>query len=697
MPPARLPLICNSAYAEFQIVRGINAVHLRFLSFFAQKITMAAKASRKNSKPTRTKTAVKPASQNNSSTHAGNFWFLLILIVLNLLVYGQTTGHDFVALDDITHIQKNPAYNPFTFSSLKEIWTKPYFDMYLPMTYTLWGIAANIGLMQSHSLTAIPVISPKVFHVFNIVVHCLNVIFAFYIFLRLTKNKSASFFAAAFFAIHPQQVESVAWVSAMKDLWSGFFSLLAILFFTLFRNPDNNSKQKLYYFCSIVFFVIATLAKPSMVSVFAIILCLDFFVFQQTLPRLIKASFPFLILSLPPIIWSKALQPDVTMDFTPPLWTRPLIAGDAITFYLSKVLLPISFGVDYGRSPQVVLSNNWIYFAWLIPLALLIVAWRKKNYRIFAAGTFGFCAAFAPYSGLILFNFQDFSTVADRYAYLPMFAASLALLGIISVNPSPFLRNCSIVVIALLALRSHSQASHWLSSESIFAHTLKVNPSSPIALNNLGVSLMERGKVAEAVPYFERSSNIVGRETDGLINWGLALSRLGKQQEALVPLTKALELQPDNSSVHLNLGNVYQKLLRYDEAIAQFKAGLKIKPKDLALISNLGSIYLEQKQYDSAIEQYKQALEINPDFPGAVINLAYTYQQKNDLPNAIAAYQKAIALLPEHSGIHTNLAIAYENVGEKEKAIAHFKLAMTLDPNNQIAAARHNQLTSATK
>jgi tetratricopeptide (TPR) repeat protein len=177
-----------------------------------------------------------------------------------------------------------------------------------------------------------------------------------------------------------------------------------------------------------------------------------------------------------------------------PLLHRPLIAGDALAFYLRHIAFPLQLAVDYARRPSVVLASVPCYFAWLIPAAIALLIYRQRRTRPWLiAAAIAFLAPLLPVLGLRPFMMQYTSTVADHYLYLPMFGLALALAMFLAAAPSPRWTTAAAALIALLAIRSTLQTRYWHDDESLNRHTLAVTPNSFVAHINLAHNLEVKG------------------------------------------------------------------------------------------------------------------------------------------------------------------------------------------------------------
>ena len=471
---------------------------------------------------------------------------------------------------------------------------------------------------------------------------------------------------ALLFAFHPVQVEPVAWVTGAKDLLSAFFSLIAVwqyLRYATAREKFNSiSSQKHltpkssililtisnrnYIFASLAF-LMALLAKPAAVIAPIIIWILDYWI----LKRSVKDSFVALIgwvgVALLFIVATLSAQSGASINFTAPLWSRPLIAGDALTFYLNHLAFPQSLGIDYGRSPAHSMQHSSIYFSWLIPAGLIVIIFVVKKLALYKPALLIFLIGVFPVSGLVPFSFQNYSTVADRYLYFSMLGPSLAL-GMFSFsNQRRSIVLFFLLIVGLLGLKSSAQLWNWKDKLSLYEQALKVNSNSYLAYNNLCVLYEQKNKI----------------------------------EKAIFHCTKALQINSDHSEAHINFGVALTKKGEFISAISHYKEALAIKPNNATVYTNMGTVFLKQKEFKIALSQFSKALRVNPDYAEAFNGMGVVFAKQENYKEAIAKFSKALKIKPYYAEAHNNIGSALAEQGKTNKAISHFISALEIEPD----------------
>ena len=652
------------------------------------------------------------------------------LIIITLGVFGQVWNHSFLWDDDI-HITENPYLNPVTIPKLLRFWQEPYEHLYIPLTYTVWGGLALLSEGPARGQSGVR-FNPAPFHIANLALHALNVLIIFAILRLLCANDWAACGGALLFALHPVQVEPVAWVSGTKDLLCGFFSLLALWQYLVYaaakstlvasgpgpvrRSAQSNpasARPKLHYTLALGAFVLALLAKPSAVAVPLVAWALDRWVLGRSARQSLMALSSWLVLAACFIIITQWAQPAAGTKFPTPLWARPLVASDTLFFYLLKLVFPLHLGPDYGRSPEWVLQQYWIYLTWIIPLGLGVFIWYwRQRWPVLVAAAAVFGVAILPVSGLSQFDFQRISTVADRYLYLAMLGPALAFAWLIKTRQSVGIRVSAALILTVLGVASAVQARYWRDPRTLFSHAVKINPRSWMAHNNLGNALTMEGDLEAAMAHFRRALEIDPAYARAHNNLGLALFKGGRTDEAMdnyrraleidpnyakahnnlaivltvrgdvegaiFHLRRALELNPSYSDAHFNLGNVLARTGDLQAAMEQFRRVLESDPANAKAYNNLGLALAMGGRTDEAIDNYHQALEIDPNYANAHNNLGKALALRGDLEEATLHFRQALRSEPQLGSAHEGLARALALQGKKEEAVEHYQEAIRI-------------------
>lgn len=664
-----------------------------------------------------------------------------LLIFLSLTVFWPVVHFQFVDYDDGINVSKNPLLNPPSLSNILQFWKEPYQHLYIPFTYTIWSITAWISQLAN---PAVNKLNPSVFHTANLIFHILNTLIVFSIIRLLLRNiyniqvkhpekdtergDYAAGIGAVLFSIHPIQVEPVAWVTGLKDILFGHLSLIAIWQYLIYASrsktpcelkqiakntnilEDRKGNRRLkkekeseqhsvkvkvqqrdsllyfYYAIAVFAYILALLSKPTAVIIPLILLILDRFIVGRPVKESISSLIIWFVIGVPFFVVNKLAQPDVAVAFVTPLWSRFLIAGDTMAFYLYKLFLPITVGsYAYCRTPEVVLQQIWSYFAWLVPLGIAGLIWFQKERAVLFASFGIFIAGVLPVLGFVPFLAQNFSTVSDRYLYLSMLGPVLALAWFIATRWNVKILIACILLLCALTIRSAFQVQYWRNSITLFDHALKLNPDNFVAHYNLGGALRDSGNIDKAIFHFSESLRLKEDYADTSNNLANLLLLKGKFDDAVSLYSNALKYKPDDADLHYNLAIALERQGKSDKALEHYYAALKIDPKSPVYHNSIGNVLVDLKRYDEALPHYSEALKIKPDYANAHYNMGNALVGQEKYSDAIPHYMEAIKIKPDYVEAHNNLGAAYGKLERWDEAIKKWNDTLAINPNHEVA------------
>ena len=626
----------------------------------------------------------------------------ILLVVLTCVVFWRVQSYEFV-WDDRIDIYENPHLTKEPGPEILIFWQKPYLNLYIPLTYTVWATIARFSKIPvSHEGINL---NPGPFHVANLIVHLLSVIVVFTILRFLVGNDWAAGAGSLLFALHPLQVESVAWVNGMRDVLSGLLSFVALWQYLVYvrakstETVDSENKgiettggrgvtfqldgKKLHYAAATLAYGLALLAKPSAIVVPAVAWILDYWILRRSLRQSMKGLVAWVVLAVPFVILTQGAQSESVIRYITPLWARPFVAGDAIVFYLYKLVLPLKLGPDYGRQPEWLLSQWWSYVIWMVPCALVLMAWlwrHKKPWLMASVGVF--VVGVLPVSGLVPFTFQYISTVADRYLYLSMFGPALALAWFISENRRWLTPVVCVPIFVWLAFTSSVQSQVWHDKERLWQHALTVNQQSSMAHYNLGNIVASQGELERAIEHYRQAARIDPGSTNIINNLGNVFEKQGKLKEAKTQYQRAVKINPTDDFAHYNLSKIFAEQGEHKSAAEHLQRVVEINPEDGEAHYDLGKALSETGKWDKAIEHYRQAVEINPLNGNWQYELGVSLAQRGQPEEAIEHLRKVVRLRPIQHPVKTHfvLAMSLAVEGYLEEAVDHFQQTLRIEP-----------------
>jgi len=563
-----------------------------------------------------------------------------LLVVCTLAVYFPVTSYPFVNFDDGNYVAQNPHIQQgLTLSTVLWAVSSMAYDNWHPVTWL--SHALDWQLYGAHA---------GGHHTTNLVLHLLNVVLLLFVLMWMTGQAGKSFFVAALFAVHPINVESVAWVAERKNLLSMFFFLLTLAAYVWYvRQP-----KWWRYGCGVALFAIGLAAKPMIVTLPFVLMLLDYWPLrrvkgstrQSKQPPLRQKSWRWLALEKVPLLILSVASCVVTLiaqrgaiassrvlPFQLRLWNAICAYG----LYLAKAVRPASLAVYYPRAGL----NPWtIAFVSLVLIGLSAVAWRERSSGYATTGWLWFLGTPVPMIGLVQVGDQ---AMADRYAYLPL----IGIFIVVAWGSSDFARSRKIdrrycivaggVVIFALAWLTSLQVGVWRSSVDLWKQAIAVTKDNYVADDNLAYELLAQGHPQEALHYFQEAARLAPQ--DPLSHWALAanLEDQGRLTEA---------------------AQQYEVVVRNPENRRQLTAACL----------NAAVIASELGDYSKASEYSQQALQTDAAIVRTIILNA----------------ERDVAQSPSPGG-YLRLGLLLEQAGETEKAQHAYEQVVRLDPNSLIA------------
>lgn len=607
---------------------------------------------------------------------------LVALVVV--AVFGQTVGFDFVLYDDNVHIYENARLWPATWHSLAEFWRRPFFGEYVPLAYTAFAAQAWL----SRQLAASPL--PAVFHAGSVLMH-VGCCWAAYALLRQLKFATRPAAAATLmFGLHPLAVESVSWVSEQRGLLAGLFGLSALATYLSAVDATNSAagqRHLVRYLWATLLYALALASKPSAVAIPLMAAVLDVGSLKRRVRDAALWLAPWGALAAALIAVTKLQQPDAQIHGLTAAWTRPLVALDALAFYLLKTVWPWPLGPDYGRTPVSAMASGSLWWTWLAPTSVgACVAWRGgPAFRV--AGAL-LVAALAAVLGLLPFAFQETSTTADRYAYLALFGLAWAVAATWEMLTERLGRRTvaaiCVAVLTIFAGLSCRQSAIWRDSESLFQAMLRQNPKSFAAHNNLSVLRRNAGKstLDEAVALARRAISLRPHNADAYTNLGAALLDQGQAAEAATAFALAVERAPGALTNRRNLALALTRAGDVAAAAKEYRGILQAAPGDVGALIGLARVSAVQGRLEEAAERFEQVLQTAPQSTEALCGLAAVRQTQGDAAAALQLFRQAQAVPHPPVQAYFEAAEILTAQGSFAEAAANYERALKLSPQH---------------
>lgn len=578
--------------------------------------------------------------------------FALALAAVTILVYRPAWNGGFL-WDDDYYITNNELLTAP--DGLRRIWfslDSP--SQYFPLVYTtfrferaLWGL------------------NPTGYHWINLVLHVANALLVWAVLARL--KIPGAWLAGAIFALHPVQVESVAWITERKNVLMGFFFLLTLLTWIAF--VDERTKRRwLFYGLALILYLLALSAKTTACTLPAALFLILWLEDHRISWKRIFEIVPFAVLGLAmgalAIWWERYHQGTSRAIFTflNPI-ERMLVGSRAVWFYLSKLIWPSKLTFIYPRWD--IASTHLLGYTWLLAgLIVCMVIYFLRRYlgrSIEVAAAF-FVATLSPVLGFIMLYTFRYTFVADHYQYLACIGP-IALMSAGLVNLADTFKKSRVViltaalcVVTVLATLAWRQAAMYGNIETLWRTTLARNPGCWMAHNNLGIVLFEKGQLDEAIAHYRRTLQMQPNFWDADYNLGSALLGKGEVDEAILYCEKAVEREPNDPDAQVALANALLQKKRIDDAIVHYQKAAAMRPDYFLARYGLGHALLEKGQLSAAIEHCRAALLIRPGNPDCHTILAVALDESGHSVEAIQHYERALEISPQSVSALNNLA-----------------------------------------
>jgi tetratricopeptide (TPR) repeat protein len=593
-----------------------------------------------------------------SSPAKRTFVLSLVVIAATLALYLPVAQNEFVNFDDDKYIITNPhVLAGLKWSTVQWAFTTFWEGNWDPLTWLSHALDCQMFGLHAGG-----------HHLVSALLHALNVALLFWLLERANGFTWRSLAVASLFAVHPINVESVAWAAERKNVLSMLFFLLALLAYDWYaRKPELHR-----YAAVFLLFAMALMSKPQVIAFPFLVLLLDYWPLRRivglappgsnetpvrrqfSVSRILIEKLPLILLSLASSVITVLAQREGhalrgAAQFS--LLNRVENALMSYVRYLDMAIWPVNLAVFYPHPTKLFPVWQVAAAAAILVLLTAFVIWQRQTRPYLMVGWFWFVGAMLPMSGIVQVGGH---ALADRFAYIPFIG--LFVIAAWAIAERPGLQNlpaawvaipAAVILIALGSL-THRQIGYWRDSEAMWLRGLAVTDNNFVAHDDLAIFLSQRGRLEEAVPHMRAA--LVIRPDDPLA----ALS-LGAYDHAHGDLPGAIEhykyvalhsMDPDlRSNAYANLGSAYRQQGLTADAKHCFEESLRLVPNRPIAIVGLGLIALQDRDSAAAVQQFSQAMSIEPTAVGYLL-LARALNQSGRTADAEAARRSAQQLSP---------------------------------------------------
>ena len=601
----------------------------------------------------------------------------LFIAISTLAVYQQVSNFKFVSFDDALYVKDNPYVRKgIEVEGIKWAFGFGYKDG------AYWHPLTWMSLMLDAQLFGL---NPGAFHLTNAMFHVANSMLLFFVLVKATKEKWKSALVAILFALHPLNVESVAWIAERKNVLSTFFWLLTMYFYVIYAQKSSIAR----YLSTLIAFGVGLLAKPMLITIPFVLLMMDYWPLDRlkiltgnsetqfkkggmghSFGILLVEKLPFLALSGLSLWLSTASlrhYDQVVSGDVIPMGLRIENAIVSYWHYVFKMICPEDLAVFYPYPDAISL---WMTGAALgfICAASAISILKIKSLPALFFGWFWFLGTLVPVSGIVQAGLWP--AMADRWFYVPGIGLFIAvtwggnalfdrLMARYAEYKRVFLASALFVVfvcVAGLMSKTWLQLKHWQNSLTLFQHTASVTRDNPVAYNNLGVAFADENRVRDAIKAYRKALLIDPDYDEAYNNLGLIFTQQGKLDKSLKTMSKALRLNPLNPKTHNNIGFVLAKEGNFSKAIFHFKKALEIKPNYADAHYNMGLTFMKQGKTHMAVSHYRKALDLNPYDSDVYNNLGVALIRQGKVDEGINCLKRSLQIDPGNRQTQRNIA-----------------------------------------
>ena len=572
-----------------------------------------------------------PFTETSTSHEKRLVIYCLLLVVATLAFYNPIVRNQFVDFDDQAYILRNShIQGGLTWAAVKWSFTTFYYGNWHPLTW------------MSHALDyQLFHLNPAGHHYTSLLLHAANAVLLFLLLQRATGFTVSSLVVAALFALHPVNVESVAWAAERKNVLSTLFFLLALHAYDRYGRGGG----RYLYLLVILFFAFGLTAKPQIVTLPFVLLLWDYWPLQRmfagsaavgsakdgsarahsaaSAPR----SFRYLVWEKLPLLFLAAADSIVTVIAQHAGNTVRTLAEVPLTVRLENVVVSYVryIGKAFWPSPLVPMyprpENSlpaWQVVgaaALLLSVSALVLRWRDRRY--FLVGWFWFLGTLVPMIGMITVGDQ---AMADRYAYVAFIGLFVTVVWALREAtpklriPAVWLTAPALVVLLLLGSLTYRQISYWHDNESLWRYTLSVTDRNYVAHNNLALALREQGRPDEAIPEFRAGKALHKYPPVQVLALALYELQAGHPHEAIEECESVLRDPADSvtkAAAWSEIGQAHLQLHEYDLAAESFQNALRLNPDNGMALMGSGVLALRGGQPDVAVTQLMHAVKVD--------------------------------------------------------------------------------------
>jgi len=601
-------------------------------------------------------------------------WLPVIVVILAAILYSKAAMNDFTYWDDDLYILKNQFLRNFSLKGITAIFTTFDNANYHPLT-----TITNLFEYRFFKLNPLP------YHLTNILLHLLNIWLVFKLTERLSGKRLTALIVCILFAIHPLNVESVAWISERKNVLYSSFYLMSLLAYLRYIAQGFQKSQYVY---ALLLFLASLFSKSAAVTLPVLLIVIDIYKGRKITIKSLLEKLPFFILSVLFGILAFMSQKagggmhELSNSFN--FINRIFLFTSRIAFYIIELLVPIKLCVLHGlpEAPDNVLP--WYYYCSL-PLLLLLataIVFAKKPYR--KETLFGIAFFFVTISVMLQITNVGYSLTAERYTYIP-YIGLFYIVGQVIASLTTKSRSYAIAILSLLAIGfsiiTWNRISVWKDTDTLVSDVLEKNPDNPydcFAFNANGDSKADAGDLRGALDDYSNAISLFPEYEEEYNKRGVIYDQLGDLPHALSDFNKAVQINPNQASNYNNRGLANEKSGNKKAALSDFNQAIELGAATAEIYNSRGNAYYETGDLNAALADFNKSIELNAVFMKPYYNRATIKARTGQLNEALEDYGTILKYHPNDSVVYFNEGVIHLSMKDSAAACKDWAQSMAL-------------------
>jgi len=530
------------------------------------------------------------------------FFYCGIITCLTFIAFYPSLDNDFTNWDDGACVTDNPDIKSFAFYNLVKVFSSKYQGNYQPLVMLTYMAEYRFFHLNA-----------AVYHATNLILHGINGLLVFALFYILFGNSLMGLLVAVLFAVHPLRVESVAWIAERKDVLSGVFYFLSLLFYMKFT---KNESRKYYWLCAGAL-LCSLLSKPMAVSQPLVLLCIDYLRCKKIDKKSILNKAPFFAAAAALAVLALVTQKisEAAPGFVPlslSVLQRICIPFYGLAFYVVKSIVPVHLCAHYPFPASSGGALNMLLFVAPFPVigaAVAVYCFRVRS-RTLVFGALFFLITALPVLQIVPIGN---AIAAERYTYIPALgiycitAALLRYLLAVKFAGNKGVQGALVIgfviASAIFSFLTHERCTVWKDSLSLWTDVISKHPFA-IAYNNRGVIHGQKGDNTMALDDFNQALALEPLYAPAYFNRANVYLRMGEFDRSIENNTRAIAQCPQYTMAYYYRGIAYCIKGKYDRGIADFTQTIALDPKNAEAYFNRGLAYEKKKDFSQAAQDY---------------------------------------------------------------------------------------------